>query len=369
MFRTKVFWTLAMVTCVGAAGCTASAVAGSPSMAPATVASVADRALRSTDLLQKSMPSNEPGCSVAVGIDGKVVWADTSGLADVAAWTPLTIDDRYDIASVAEQFTGTAILLLAQQGKLALTDPVSAHVPDLPAWGDRVTIADLLHHTSGIGDVNAQLFGAGYTAHDPVTQHDALAQLAKLDELRFEPGTVFEFQDTNYLLLGEVVHTASGQEYPDYLRDNLFGPLGLDISVGPVAGDTMPTGYTTTLGKVVTDHGDWLMFGPGYLVTTPSELVRWADNYRTGQVGGPDLLAAQTADAFPMTSAPNTERIGAGIVITDDGTLEANGWTWGQNAEFLVAPDRHTSIAVACNRNDNQDAQMALMTKLRDIWV
>lgn len=140
------------------------------------------------------------------------------------------------------------------------------------------------------------------------------------------------------------------------------------MSVGPRAGDNLPTGYTTSLGRLVRDHGNWLVFGPAFIVTTPSELVRWADNYRTGQVGGPELLAAQTADAVPMTSAPNSERIGAGIVITHSGILYYSGWTWGQASQFFVAPDRHTAIAFSCNRNDESDAQNQLATKLQQIW-
>jgi len=110
------------------------------------------KARSSQDVLNGAVKDGEPGCSAAVGIDGKVAWTGVRGLANLAAGAQITTDTVFDIASVSKQFTATAILLLVESGKLTLDDALSQYVPDLPAWSDKVTVAQLMHHTSGIPD-------------------------------------------------------------------------------------------------------------------------------------------------------------------------------------------------------------------------
>ena len=121
-----------------AAGCGSSAGI-SASATPGT---------RSDDVLGRNLRPDEPGCSAAVGIEGTVAWAGAHGIADRAARRPLTPGSVFDIASVSKQFTAAAILLLAQSGKLGLTDTVATYLDGLPGWSGKVTIAQLIHHTS-----------------------------------------------------------------------------------------------------------------------------------------------------------------------------------------------------------------------------
>jgi CubicO group peptidase (beta-lactamase class C family) len=352
------------VLLLGTAGCSTTTVAGAGSPAAPGPVVLVDRTAASTALLDKALPAFRPGCSVAVGIDGEVAWSGARGVADVVTANPLTTDTRFDIASVSKQFTATAVLLLAQEGRLALTDSLARHVPGLPAWAERVTVQDLMHHTSGLRDVLALLSQTGVTDQSPVTHQDGIAEIAAIEELNFTPGSVFEYSNTNYVLLAEVVHTASGVELPEFLAQRVFGPLGLTMSFGR---DTA-AGYTTRLGQLERADSAWLLYGPGFIVTTPTELVRWADNYRTGAVGGPALLDQQTKDSYPITSASDTDRYGAGIVVAADGTLNHGGWWTGTASWFAVAPDRQTAIAIACNRNDDERTLKHLGDKLATIW-
>jgi CubicO group peptidase (beta-lactamase class C family) len=131
------FATLTAALIVSSAGCTTTSADGMTTTSPSASVTVADRAQASNALLATALPTNGPGCSAAAGIDGQVVWADARGLADTSRL--LTTTTRFDIASVSKQFTATAVLLLAEEGKLALTDPVSMHLPGLPDWAERVS--------------------------------------------------------------------------------------------------------------------------------------------------------------------------------------------------------------------------------------
>src|SRR5215213_4328119 len=174
------------------AACTASeAVDRDPAASPA--ASVTEHADRSDELLSENLAVDEPGCSAAVGIEGEVVWAAARGTADLATSRPLDPDTTLDIASVSKQFTAAAVLLLEQDGRLSLDDPLDDWVPGLPPWARQVTLDDLVHHTSGIPDYTSLLANAGAAATDATTQADAIAAIAGVEILDPPAGTRFAY--------------------------------------------------------------------------------------------------------------------------------------------------------------------------------
>jgi CubicO group peptidase (beta-lactamase class C family) len=356
-----------------AIGCSSSTTDArpSPTTAPSAGGST-ELTTRSDDLLRRTLVDDQPGCSAAVGVQGQVVWAGARGLADVG--TGATIDERttFHVGSVTKQFTATAALLLAQDGRLRIDDPVARWIPDLPPWSEEVTLAQLMHHTSGLPDFVEPLVEAGSDVDQRVTQQDVLAFLAE-QEPTYPPGARAEYSNSGYVLLAEVVLAASGQSLPAFLDDRVFGRLELDMAIDP--GATVPDedDPRTARGHQRDDTGTswepsgtrWEMVGPGFLQTTPSELVRWADNYRTGRVGGEELLEAQLADAVP--AGPGG--YGAGIVLFADGGLWHGGEWAGQIADFSVSPDRSVSVAVACNSFAGSTTDLEhIASNLRALW-
>jgi CubicO group peptidase (beta-lactamase class C family) len=290
-------------------------------------------------------------------------------LADIDASTPLTADTRFDIDGVANQFIATAILLLVQDGKLALSDPLSAHLPNLAAWADRVSIDQLLHQTSGVPEVWARLEHDAFPSDQLATQADALHALGNVRELNFEPGAVIEYRDANYVLLAEVVNAVSGQTLPDFLRERVFAPSNLDVVFRSEARGDVAVGYDEILGRLEPAHYHGsLLAGPGFAMTTPSELVRWADQYRTGAVGGPQLLDAVARNARPISSAPDASDYGAGMYLRAGGSIEHDGWPPGGRRYFSVSPDRHTAVAFSCNEGYLPDKVEKLIVGPRTIW-
>ncbi|WP_006244402.1 serine hydrolase domain-containing protein [Mycolicibacterium tusciae] len=339
------------------------------STAAATGAAATDPELaaRSQSVLDGSVEADEPGCSAAVGVEGNVVWAGARGLADLETGAPITEDTAFDIASVSKQFTAAAILLLAQTGKLSLDDTLATHVPGLPAWAQTVTVAQVMNQTSGIPDYIGLLEDEGYEYSDRTTQEQALRALADAPELQFEPGERFDYSNSNYFLLGEIVARVSGQPLPAFLRAEIFKPLDLAMVMDfkAIPGSALPYEYdedTRTYNVAVTA---WEQVGDGGVQTTPSQLVRWADNYRTGKVGGQALLDAQLTGA--ADTGDDGDRYGAGIFILSDGSLDHDGSWAGYVTAFHVSADRRTAVAVSCN-TDTQDPGV-IAEELEGIWI
>lgn len=153
----------------------------------------------------------QPGCNVGVVHSGKLVLERSYGLADISESVPLGPETRFDIGSMTKQFTAAAVLILADQGKIRLDDDIHKYVPELPSYGVKVSIREMMHHTSGIMDEYELLKLAGWVYGDAVSEHDSLWALTRMPKLNFAPGTREAYSDGNYLLLGLVVKRVSGQ--------------------------------------------------------------------------------------------------------------------------------------------------------------
>jgi CubicO group peptidase (beta-lactamase class C family) len=360
---------LAVVLLLGACGDGRNAPeTREPTTSTATPAVDPEVAANSQGVLDAAVKADEPGCSAAVGIEGDVVWTGTRGLADLDTHAEITKDTVFDIASVSKQFTATAILLLAENRRLSLDDPLATHVPELPAWAESVTVAQLMHQTSGVPDYIGLLEDEGYRYSDRTTQEQALQALANVQELQFEPGARFDYSDSNYLLLGEIVQRVSGQPLAAFLSAEVFKPLDLAMVMDPanaIPNRAVPYEFDEDTGEYTVAVTAWEQVGDGAVQTMPSQLVRWADNYRTGKVGGQRLLDAQLAGAADTGSGG--DRYGAGIFVLPDGSLDHDGSWAGFVTAFHVSADRRTSIAVSCNAATQDPG--AIEGELEGLWM
>jgi len=157
--------------------------------------------------------------SVLVAKHGKVLFSKSYGYADLEWNIPNSPTTRFNIASMTKQFTAAAILLLEDRGKLSTDDLLTKYFPDAPSPWQKITIYNLLTHTSGISDDAAK--------YKPVTP-DSLLLLDK--PLNFQPGERWSYVNMNYLILGYLIERISGQTYADFLHDNIFRPLGMNDS-------------------------------------------------------------------------------------------------------------------------------------------
>jgi CubicO group peptidase (beta-lactamase class C family) len=323
-------------------------------------------AIDATRALFDPLAPDDPGCTIAVGRSGEVVYAEAFGAARLDPLEPMTTETIVDIGSTSKQFTANAILLLAERGEVDLEEPLSSYVSDLPVWADDTTLRQLVHHTSGIPDYIELLVGEGFDLTGSSTDADALAALADVEELDFEPDTAWEYSNSNYFLLGQVVLAVTGSTLAEFLDAEVFGPLGLEMIMNPVA--EIPGKATSYEGlgdaAVVADSG-WEQLGDGGIQTTPSELVRWAAQYWAPTIGDDEINAARLDDAAdivdPTDPGEAFGRYGAGIQITDEpdvGTVLSHSGGWGGFVTaFVVVPDQQLAMAATCT---SPDSAMAL---------
>jgi CubicO group peptidase (beta-lactamase class C family) len=347
------------------AGCSAAeptrVIAGPEAAEARAQQALADRAARSDAAVEDLVPASRPSCSAAVGRKGVVLWAGAGGQANLSKDIPATTATRYDIAAVSKQFTATAILMLQREGELKVSDPVSKYVSGLPPWGATVTLDELMHHTSRIPDYWVELDGIGIGFSDPANQTVTLDAIRR--ETRLEPGSGFLYSNSNYVLLAEVVRKASGQRLPQFLDAHIFTPLDLDMELAPaVRAPDIALSYDDDLHL---QQAGWTSYGHTGIVTTPSELVRWGDQYR-GLLDGVDSEFIQDDFADGAVEDADGDLYAAGMGIEEDGALNHTGRMGGFVTDFTVSADRLTVIAVMCNGHLSKRFELA--SALWEIW-
>jgi D-alanyl-D-alanine carboxypeptidase len=215
---------------------------------------------------------------VLVAKDGKPVYQRTYGNA-VESWgVPITPSTRFELASLTKQFTGAAILLLAQEGKLNLDDKVSKYYPQAPASWQDVTILQLVHHTSGLPNNEIADFSKGLCA--PYTL-DELIKTFRDRPLKFRPGTSWTYTNTEYYLLAYIIETLSGEHYGEFLSHRIFRPLGMkDSGFAPTLAviPRMAEGYSREGSSLrYRDYFDRsLEIGAGGIYSTAEDMLRWS---------------------------------------------------------------------------------------------
>jgi CubicO group peptidase (beta-lactamase class C family) len=314
------------------------------------------RPLQSDAAVEELIDAERPGCSAAVGIHGDVVWAGATGIADLTTGEPVTTETRFDMASVSKQFTATAILMLQRDGALGLADPVGTYVGGLPAWGRSVTLDQLMHHTSRVPDYWTVLDRDGIGFSDPADHSRILNAIRRLTTLEADAG--YSYSNSNYVLLAEVVAQVRGQPLPAFLAERIFTPLGLEMELSPglVAPD-VALSYDADGGF---QPPGWTAYGAIGIITTPSELVRWGDQYRAGDIIGDDFAVGAVDEG-------TGEFYAAGMDIEADDRLNHNGRFGGYISTFTVSADRETTVVVMCNGHSAKRLELA--DALWTVWV
>jgi CubicO group peptidase (beta-lactamase class C family) len=274
---------------------------------------------------------------------------------------------RYSIGSISKQFTAAAILMLAQERKLSLDDPVSRFAPDLTRAGD-VTIRQLLSHTSGYQDYWPQDYVPPVMLKE-VTSAGILERWAKRP-LDFEPGTQYQYSNTNYVIAGLIVEKAAGMPLLEFLRARIFAPLGM-TSVTDVdrdgLGQTDSVGYLRyALGppRPAPKEGKGWLFAAGELAMTAQDLARWNVAVLEQRLLTPASWREMATDVR-LKNGMGT-RYGLGIGVTQESgrrALEHGGEVSGFTAQNIVFPDDGAAISVLTNQ-DAAGAASAIARKI-----
>ncbi len=305
-----------------------------------------------------------PGCAVGIEKNGHVILTRGYGTADLEHDVPITPATIFEAGSVSKQFTAASVLLLAQQGKLSLTDDVRKYIPELPNYGTPITINDLLGHTSGLRDWGTVEAMAGWPRTTRVyTNDDVLDIAAAQRKLNYAPGTFYQYINTDYNLLAIIVGRVSGQSLAAFSREHIFTPLGMTHTQW--RDDFRRVVKNRAIAYEPGDHGfRQLMpfedtYGHGALLTTVGDLLRWNQALSTGALGPYVTRELQRRtrlnDGQPIVYARGLfvgDYRGAHMVFHD-----------GQTAGYLTwlgrFPSSRLSIALLCNSKGIMPVQLA----------
>lgn len=245
-------------------------------------------------LMEEWNHKDRPGVAVVILNKGQIIYQKGFGLADLEYKTPITSHTRFQTAGLSKHFTAFAILLLEEQGKLALDDDVRRYIPALPKYKSTITIRHLLSQSSGLNDYWAVKALAGWREADVFTHEDALQLIYSQKELNFKPGTDFLYANTNLTLLAEVIERASGMSLADYTQTYLFAPLNMKHTF--FCDDyEMPFERTAVSYQLAGDTYkkspiNYANAGPTNLYTTLEDMCLWIQNFDQPKVGSKSLI-------------------------------------------------------------------------------
>ena len=335
------------------AGLLMSAGLSSASAQRSTITRDAFRARADSLVFTYLAESPAPSAAFAVIRGTDTLAYGAHGLANVEAWRAPTATTIYEIGSITKQFTSAAIMKLVEQGRVKLDDDLSTYVPQFPLQGRKVSIRQLLNHTSGIHSYTSSP-GWAKTWNDPLSP-DAIVKFVAADTFDFAPGTAYRYNNTGYVLLGMVIEKASGQKYANFLDAQFFKPLGLRSTSYCPSKTTNPA---FALGYSKGPHGmaraQFLdlshPFSAGALCSTVGDFVQWQRALDAGKVVSPASYALMsTADSLNDGRKIN---YGFGLVpgvFNGHKTVSHTGGIPGFATAATYVPDDSLSIVVYTN--------------------
>lgn len=331
--------------------------------------SQSDDNVRKVDaLLAPWSKGDTPGAAVIVVQNGRVLLSKGYGLANTETKTRIVPDTAFLLGSITKQFTAMCIMMLAERGKLSYDDPLSKFFPEFPDYAQHITVRNLLNHTGGFPEYDELFLNSGMidkdwprsaktkrSAFEP-TAKDALKILKQQKSLQFAPGEKWEYSNSGYVILAQIVEKASGERFRDFLRQNIFQPLGMKRSL--LYDETRPkvervaTSYHLSDG--VYHDIDYApqnaVYGEDNIYTTIEDMFKWDQALYTNKLVGESTLR----QAFTPGRTNDGKPTGYGFGWSLDNYLGltriSHGGSWLGFRNFIARfPDQHFSVIVLSN--------------------
>ena len=300
--------------------------------------------------------TNTPGCAVGVDRGGTPLLRRAYGMANLETGTPWTAGTLSESGSVAKQFTAAGIVLLARDGVFTLDDDIARWIPEVRGFGKKITIRNLLTHTSGIPDRytlhEVQGRPAGETDH---TNAEVLAMVAKLRELNFDPGEDYEYSNTGLIVAATLLERASGKSLEAFTDARIFKPLGM-VSTRwredhRVVVPGRASAYSGTLaGGFRNDHPFTRVIGSGGLLTTVDDFLKWEAALQSG--AGPWGAVRDSLEHVGRLNEGTELSYALGVGVSrwrGVRTISHTGSTGGYRAALSRFPDQQVAVALLCN--------------------
>ena len=331
------------------------------------------RASQVDQLLTRWAKADSPGCSLAVMQNGEILYAQGYGMANLEYHIPNTPETIFHVASVSKQFATAAIMLLAGDGQLSITDDIRQYIPEMHDFGQKIELQHLIHHTSGLRDQWELLVTAGWRMDDVITLEDILELLYAQRELNFKPGAEYTYCNSGYTLLGEIVKRVTGKSLRQFCDERIFQPLGMSST-------HFHDNYRELVPNRAYSYADLpdggfqhahLMYsnvGATSLFTTVLDLLRWGNNYLEPTVGGADWTARMTTRGILNDGQPIP--YAGGVMLRDyrgQRLIEHSGGDAGYRTHLMVVPDQQFVVAVFANLGSIMTGRLA--AQVADIYL
>lgn len=324
---------------------------------PCTTVLAQDTAARIDAALAASYKPDAPGATVIVVKDGRTVLRKAYGMADTAQHLALTPDTPMRLGSITKQFTATAILMLADEGKLQLDEDIGVYLPGYPTHGKKITVEHLLTHTSGIVSYTGK---PGYMSN--MDKDFTVAQMVdsfKDDPLEFDPGACYKYNNSGYFLLGAIIEKVSGMRYDEFVARRIFVPLQMRHTayeghervkaVRAVGYSGKDGGFAPSASLSMSQP-----YAAGSIVSTVDDLAKWDAALSSGKL----LKAASWQRAFTPYTLNSGASTGYGYgweigKLQGVPMISHGGGINGFSTYALRLPSEKLFVAVLTNADSN----------------
>ncbi len=318
--------------------------------------------------------SDSPGCALGVVQNGQLAYERGYGVANIHTGKPVTTETVFYLASVSKQFTAATMALLALDGRIDLDADVRNYVPELPDYGDRITIRHLIHHTSGLRDYLTLMELAGMALDEEHSRDEVLDLISRQGAPNFTPGERHLYSNTGYFLIPIIVERVTGQSLRRFADERIFGPLGMALT--HFHDDFQHQLPNRALSYRRTSDGlvelafleKFDQVGSGGVLSTVRDLARWDRNFYDPDVGGEPFLALLHRRG-DLTDG-DTLSYAFGLRIADYKglrTVSHGGSMMGFKTHILRFPDQRFSVICLCNLEQIDPGDLA--HRVADVYL
>ena len=318
------------------------------------------------ELLVNYNEPDSPGATALVYKDGKVLYRTALGMANLELDVPMKPENVFELGSITKQFTAVSILMLMEQGKLGLDDEITKYLPEYPTKGKKITIHNLLNHTSGIKSYTNMGSFMAMTREDK-TPNEIIDHF-KNEPMDFDPGEQWSYNNSGYIILGHIIEQISGKSYAEYIDENIFKPLGM---LNSYYGSKFNLIKNRAIGY--TPNGDGfqkakflsmtLPYAAGSLMSNVDDMVKWHKAIHNNTL----ITSESKAKAFTNTTLNNGEPTNYGYgwqinAINGSPSIEHGGGIFGFVTQGVYLPSENVYVIVLTNRDgaSPQDATVKM---------
>ena len=328
-------------------------------------------AQKATQLFDGWYEKDAPGAAVLVMKDGKIIFKNTKGLANMEDRIPLKSNSVFEIASCSKQFTGLATAMLIDKGLIGLDDDIRKYIPEMPDYGYKITIAHLVYHISGIRSTDDLQF-AGFAPEDIITLPMCINFAINQKHLKFTPGERYNYSNTNYNLLAEIISRVTKQNFADWTKENIFDPLGMTATFfkaepGQIYSNKVLCYKGIQFGFQQRPN-NWAATGASAVCTTLDDLAKWVNSFETKKLITPGVHKLLESKGT-LNDGTNTNYSFGNEIKEVNGKKQIIhlGLVLGYRTAIVRFPEE--KLAVVYLSNDDNDASFQRYPKIIDLFT